>query len=85
MFDTASEFTMKDQSSSSYAWMIEGVELDEVEGMGVKAWVREYVKTAISTQNYSNASDQGVYKVWRSGSEFDQIVKYIEGLIAENS
>lgn len=85
MFNTASEFTMKDQSSSPYAWMLEGeVSLDEIESYGVKAWVREYVKTAISVQNYSKASDQGVYKVWRAGWEFDQIVSYIEALIAES-
>lgn len=82
MFEIANTFSMQDESSSPYAWMLESeVSLDEIESYGVKPWVREYVKTAISVQNYSKASDQGVYKVWRSGWEFDQIVNYIEDRI----
>lgn len=77
MFDTASTFTMQDQSSKPYAWMIEGVEFEEISSYGVARWIREYVKTCISVQNYSKASDKGVYRVWRSGSEFDQICQFI--------
>lgn len=80
MFSKASEFTMQDQSSEPYAWMIEGV--DEVGN--VEQYVREYAKTAINTQNYSNAKDSTVYKVWRASGEFEQAVRAINGMLAES-
>lgn len=84
MFTKASEFTMKDQSSSPYAWMIEGMDKSDVLKAGsVEQFVREYAKTAISTQNASKAKDVTVYKVWRSGWEFNQAVNSIKEMLSE--
>jgi len=84
MFSTAAEFTMKDQSSQPFAWMIEGLDEADIMAAGsVEQFVREYVKTTISVQNYSNAKNETVYKVWRSGWEFDQAVRYIKTTIVE--
>ncbi len=79
MFSKASEFTMKDQSSSPFAWMIENVEASEIDN--VENYVREYSKTAINVQNGSKAKDATVYKVWRSGWEFDQAVRSIRSML----
>lgn len=81
MFTKASEFTMKDQSSSPFAWMIENVEANEIDN--VEAFVRNSAKLAISVQNDSKAKDTTVYKVWRSGWEFDQAVRSIKEMLAE--
>lgn len=75
MFKVASEFSMKDQSSQPYAWMIENTDLGDIEN--VQQFVRASVKIAISTQNESNATDKTVYRTWRSGWEFNQIVAFI--------
>lgn len=80
--NTAKDFTMADNSSKPYAWMTENIEVSEIGN--VEKFVREYVKTSINTQNYSEATDKTVYKVWRSGWEFDQIVSYINEFIAES-
>lgn len=75
MFSKASEFTMKDQSSSPFAWMIEGMEEEDVLAAGsVEKFVREYAKSAINAQNESKAKDHTVYKVWRASGEFEQAV-----------
>ena len=85
MYSKANEFTMSDNSSSEFGWMLESVELETVKGMGVEKYVREYVKSTIAATNIeTNASDTTVYKVWRSQSgEFDAIVKYINNRLAE--
>jgi hypothetical protein len=70
---------MKDQSSSPFAWMIENVEANEIEN--VETFVRNSAKLAISTQNESNAKDSTVYKVWRSGWEFNQAVTSIKVML----
>lgn len=79
MFSKASEFTMKDQSSSPFAWMIENVEADEIGN--VETFVRSSARMAISTQNESNAKDTTVYKVWRSSREFQQAVNSIKEML----
>lgn len=85
MYTKANEFTMEDQSTKEFAWMLEGVELETVKTMGVETFVREYVKTTIAATNVeTKATDTTVYKVWRSQSgEFDAIVKYINNRLAE--
>lgn len=79
-------FTMKDNSSDPYIWMIEGADWRDVEQGGVENWVRAYVKVSIEGQGgiISNASDETIYRQWRSGWEFDQIVQRLEKWIADN-
>jgi hypothetical protein len=79
MFSTASEFTMQDQNSNPFAWMIENMEVNEVGN--VEAFVRSSAKMAISMQNDSKAKDETVYKVWRSGREFNQACIAIEAML----
>ncbi len=80
MFSKSSEFTMKDQSSSPFAWMIENVETSEIGN--VETFVRSSAKMAISTQNDSKAKDATVYKVWRTSGEFQQAVNSIHRMLA---
>lgn len=76
---TASEFTMKDQSSEPFAWMIEGV--DEVGD--VEQYVRSYAKMYAQSQsdNYI-ANAKTIYRVWRSSDEFSQAVRAIKRMLA---
>lgn len=85
MYTKANEFTMEDQSSKAFTWMLESIELEAVKAMGVEKFVREYVKSTIAATNTeTKASDATVYKTWRSQSgEFNAIVNYINNRLAE--
>jgi len=77
---TAADFTMRDQSSQPYAWIMEGSSPEALKDCGnVEQFVREYVRGTIAGwYEPHSASDTTVYKVWRSQSgEFQQIVNYI--------
>lgn len=80
---TASVFTMRDQSSSPYAWIMEGSSPEALEytlarGETVEDFVRSYVKSIIAAQYEYKASDATIYKVWRAQSgEFESICEYI--------
>jgi len=80
-------FSLKDQSSKPYAWMIEGVELEDVERAGVEAWVRDYAKGTIMTFaqcDDSDANDETIYRNWRRDTyEFEQAVEFISECINE--
>ncbi len=82
MFNKASEFTIADNSSSPYAWMIEGLDASDVLAAGsVENFVRGSAKTYINATNNSGAKDVTVYRVWRSGHEFDAAVAEISSIL----
>lgn len=78
------EFTMKDQSSKPYAWMVEATNPLDVAKSGIKRYVRTYVINTIAAVNITDASDTYVYRVWRKSGEFDEVVEFIHEWIEES-
>lgn len=72
----STEFTLQDASSKPYAWMLEGVDLDEIDN--VEQWVKDYASTAINATNYSDLSDDEVMAEWLETGELEQAMAYIE-------
>jgi len=77
---TAAEFSMRDNSSSPFAWIMEGSSPEALAASpSTEQFVRDYVRGCISAQYDYKASDATIYKVWRSQSgEFQAIVDYIQ-------
>jgi len=78
---TSKDFTMKD-AGGNYNWMSDGIE----DVTNVKQFVRDYVRGTISGWAQTveiKASEETIYKTWRSGSEFVQIVEFVKMHITE--
>lgn len=80
------DFSLADASSKPYAWMVDGVDKEDVREMGAEQYVEEYARTAINATNYSDGeSDEDVYRRWREDTwEYDQAVAWIEQWLGED-
>jgi hypothetical protein len=90
----AADFTMAEENANIYSnpfhafgHIVEGETLTALAECGetVEQFVRSYVKGCIDgwlIGNDCRASAKTVYKVWRSGDEFDMIVQYIKTKIS---
>lgn len=78
-----STFTLKSQSTEPFDWMIEGVDLSDIEDAA--DFVEQTVQMSIAATNFdSDMSDAEVYAMWREETdEFEQAVRYIESVIEE--
>lgn len=72
-------FTMKDSSSSPFAWVLEGATIEAFESSGesVEAFADTYVRNVINGANYSNQSDDDVFADWAESGEREELIAYL--------
>lgn len=76
-------FSLKDQSNKPYAWMIEGVDLNDLAGSVIEEYVLDYVRTSINATNYSDQTDDEVFATWLESGELDEAAAYIASVVNE--
>ena len=84
---TSKDFTMKDESSLTFNWIMDGstreaLEVTLQDGGTVESFVREYVRGTISGWLQTvdcKAKVETVYRMWRQSGEFAGIVSYVKG------
>lgn len=75
-------FTLADNSSKPYAWMLENVDMADVKDAQV--YVDNYARMSINATNSSDMNDADVYTAWREGSyEYEQAIAYVQSRINE--
>lgn len=71
------KFTMKDQSTEPYGWMIKGVDIASVAKMGAKKYVKAMAEQAIDGMDADTTVNE-----WMDDSfEFEEAVAYIQSEI----
>lgn len=70
------EFTLKDNSSKPYAWILENVDLSIIDNP--REYISTYARNLINGQNYSDVSDSEMFAAWMESGELDEAVSFIE-------
>lgn len=85
MDDERFDFSLADPSSQPYAWMVEGVDKAEAREWGsAEDYVENYARVGINATNYSDESDEEIYRRWREDTwEYDQAVAWINEWLEE--
>ena len=78
-------FTMKDNTSEPYAWLLEGQTLEALitAGDSVDEFVEGYTKNTINGQNYSDQTDDEIYTEWRQDGEFEALTSYLVNVLRQ--
>jgi hypothetical protein len=71
------KFTLKDQSTQPYAWMLENVNIADIAEIGAKTYVKDSAEAYIDGFGVGNS-----IKDWMANSgEFEEAVAYIQSEI----
>jgi len=70
------EFTLKDNSSKPYGWILENVDLSIIDNP--REYVETYARNLINGQNYSDVSDSQMFANWMESGELDEAASYIQ-------